>query len=187
MQLSAAHYNATHCNTHCTILQHNASVVAVKVWLRRVTVCCRECCSVMQYVAVCCSVLQCVQPNTHTTTHCSTLQRKVSVMAVNVWSLGLIFAVKLQPTATHFNTLQHPATPCNTLQHTASHCNELQSTAAHDICQEIEEATHCNTLQHTATHCNTLQHTATHTATHCNTLQHTATHCNTLCRYVTCV
>jgi len=39
----------------------------------------------------------------HTATHCNTLQH----------------------TATHCNTLQHTAAHCNTLQHTATHCNTL--------------------------------------------------------------
>ena len=51
---------------------------------------------------------------------------------------------------------------------------------------QVIPATHCNTMQHIATHCNTLQHTAFpwHTrqriATHCNVLRHTATHCSIL-------
>jgi len=41
-------------------------------------------------------------------------------------------------------------------------CSELQCVA---VCCDLLRQTHGNTLQHTATHCNTLQHTATH----CNT------------------
>jgi len=93
-------------------------------------------CSVLQCVAVCCSVL-----------HQSHLSRD--------WQTRL-----MQHTATHCSTLQHTAihkkltneidaTHCNTLQHTATHCNT----------QETDKRDWCNTLQHTATHCNTLQYT----------------------------
>ena len=90
--------------------------------VRECAVCCSGsvCCSVLQCVAVCCSVgwmksvrepRGCV-PLRPRARHCKTLH-----------------------TATHC-TLQHTA-HCNILQHTA-HCNTLQHTA-----------THCNTLQHT--------------------------------------
>ena len=110
-----------------------------------------HCASVLQCLAVCCSVpaLQCVA-----LCLCrSVLQCACVVVCCNV------LQCRLQPRTellfrhtcdmTHSratNTLQHIATHCNTLQHVATHCNTL-----HHI------ATHCNTLQHTATRCLTLQ------------------------------
>jgi len=73
-------------------------------------------CSVLQRVAVWCSVLQAkwrLDGGKVPFAHCNTLQN----------------------TATHCNTLQHTATHCHTLPHTATHCNALQHTA-----------TRCNTL-----------------------------------------
>ena len=69
----------------------------------------------LQCVAVCCSVLQCVADTNNgmsaffLMTYCSTLQH----------------------TAAHCSTLQHTAAHCSTLQHTATHCSTLQHTAAH--------------------------------------------------------
>jgi len=145
---------------------------------------------VLQCVAVCCSVLQCV-------VHIHSLYTRVReprvLQCVAVcWSVLQCVAVccsvlqcveppqsprgepraARQPFYIHCNTLQHTcnthATHCNTLQHTTTtHCN---NTLQH-IYYFIYSATHmqqtCNTH---ATRCNTLQHTTT---THCNnTLQH---------------
>jgi len=86
-------------------------------------------CSVLQCVAVCCSVLQALRCTSNQSSEpCEMAQYSHP-----------------QHTATHCNPLQHTAVHCNTLQYTATHCSTLQHTA-----------THCNTLQHTATHCNTL-------------------------------
>jgi len=102
--------------------------------------------------------------------------------------------VRLLPTTTHCNTLQHSATLGNTLQHTATHrntlqhsatlCNTLQHTATHQVhnrkhacaTHPSKTATHSNTQQHTATHSNTQQHTAIQR----NILQHKPTQCNTV-------
>jgi len=121
---------------------------------------------VLQSVAVCCSVLQCVavclvssatfsrRPTRHSTTH------------------AFIKASTMQHTSTHCKTPTfvnpnnapiHTNPPCNTVQHAAIHSNSLQLTA-----------THCNTAPHKRLAC------AQHIAIHCNTLQRTVTHCNTL-------
>ena len=156
------------------------------------------CCSVLQRVAVCCSVLQCFS----NVFACVIISRYEFVS----------FTVFLSWSRLHVTN----ATPCNTLQHTATHCNirvreyrsaaVMESFTCHESNKLQQAASRCNTLQHTATHYTTLQHTATHcntlqptkshdlvssndhtrthiaqhTASHCNTLQHTATHCNTL-------
>jgi len=127
------------------------------------------------FVAVCCSVLQCVavqlSHNLQGCTRCSCAETHLQ------W-------VYVQRNATYCNILQHAATRCRLMcrrrpakDMRAMHCNTLQK----------------NTLQHTAAHCNTLQHTATRClfmcrkrhaknmpAMHCNTLQHTATYCDIL-------
>jgi len=113
------------------------------------------CCSVLQCVAVCYSVLSVVQS---TSLHPAD-------------SFDCILQHTLQHAATHaaahatqrqFNVGIY----CNTLQHTAAdmYCNTLQHTATHD-----------NTRQHTASHDKTLHHTE-HTVTHSNTVQHTLQH-----------
>ena len=112
---------------------------AIQMW------CSVVCCSVLQRVAACCSVL--LLPATPTltgATRCNALPHPAT------------YCNTLHYTATHSTTLQHTATHCSTQQRTATHCNALQRTA-----------THCNALQRTATHCIELQHTATHTATCC--------------------
>ena len=162
-------------------------------------------CSMLQFVAVYCDVLQSVAMQVLVVVWCEC----VTCFAWGWGGRGLEARCNtLQQTATHCNTLQHTATHCNTLQHTHSearsrildtsfdsyiHYNTLQHTATH--CNILQyTVTHCTTLQqHTATNflcvaccCNTLQHIETHNntqqpiATKCNTLQHTATHYNTL-------
>ena len=134
-------FRAYRCAALCCIVLQYVRRVSV---LQRVAVYC----SVLRYVAGCCGVLQC----------CIVLQyvRRVSVYAHYFKGLAFLYSKE---------DALHPATYCNTLQCTATRCNTLRHTA-----------THCTTLHHTATHCNTLQPTTTHY----NTLQHTVTHCNTL-------
>ena len=136
-------------------------------------------------VAVCCSVLRCVEENLGCWWWaCERLR--------NGWQRSKSPSTHcniLQHTGTHSNTLQHTATHCNTLERTATHCNTLHHTASHPltyVCATgiVDEQTSTqeetgnaqkvslNTLQHAATHCNTLQHTATH----CSTLHHITTH-----------
>jgi len=137
------------------------------------------------HIAVCCSVLQCVQcvsvwcsvyvnhtciyPFIHIYTHthethemtggncCDQKGRTYRSWATN--------CNMLTHTDTHCNALKHAATRCNTLLHTAKsggNCFEQQCWTSRSC------ATHCNILQHKAAHCK-------HTATRCNTLRHTAT------------
>jgi len=112
----------------------------------------------LQRVALCCSVLQCVA------VCCIALYNKYWADTVdNIYKSNLLIC-----NTTHFNTLQLAATHCTTLHHTVSHCTILHHTAPH-----------CTIMHHTAPRCNTLKFTAIH-CNSCNTLQHTATHCNTL-------
>jgi len=158
--------------------------------LQRVAVCCSVwqcvwhhvsvCCSVLQCLTECCSVLQCVA------VCCSVLQcvpvdEACMVDAETRWiSSNTMLACPYSSIATsaiHCNTVQHPATHCNIVQHTCD--------GAWRDCCEIDTRCHVsNTLQHTATCCNTLQHSAAH----CNSPQHTATRLQCMtwlmrCRY----
>jgi len=149
------------------------------------------CCSEVQCVVVCCSVLQVARSGP--TTRKTAIKHNDNATASNCRIL--------QHPATHYNTLKHTATHCNSLQHTATHCNTMQHTATHAAKYQttiqnktlIMAATLCTTLQHTATHCNTHFNTLDQTPIQPQTLikyqrwkfllwlQHTATHCNTLC------
>jgi len=104
------------------------------------------CSSVLQCVAVCCSLCVAVC--------CGVCSRVFSIFTRAQLSQTRHGTIILQHTATHCKTLQHIATYCNTLQHTQ--CPAKSNTSRNNT------ATHCNTLQHTATHCSTLQHTAAH-------------------------
>jgi len=215
LHCSTLQHTATHCNTlqhtatHYNTLQHTPETKTsstnnrIASRLLRVLSCiefwecklndsfCYYCVScVLQCVAVCCSVLQCVAADFRECLVIWIFENAISkilfiiiVFRVCCSVLQCVAAdfqeclviVFWECTAAHCNI----TTRCNTLQHTATHCNTLQHTA-----------THCTTLQHTATHCNIRQHTGNtiinkeplriYTATHCNTLQRTATHCNTL-------
>jgi len=133
--------------------------------------------SVLQLIAVCCSVLlsACAQ------SVCANMCLSICLPSLRVCmcvclcvcvcgcvcvyrcqrcALGCCCYLRFHPSLTIFLCLSmplyvywncHTATP---LQHTATHCNTLQHTA-----------THCNTLQHAAPHCTTLQHTATQALT----------------------
>ena len=131
--------------------------------------------SVLQYIAVCCSVL----PRTPAPRHMESTW--TLLVAVYVAVLVAVCCSVLQCVAMCCNVLQCAAVCCPARQRFAiwnpRHCNTMQHTASQycntDHCVErnlVTTATHCNTaLQHsTATqHCNTaLQHTATQ---HCNT------------------
>ena len=107
----------------------------------------------VQCVAVCLSVLQCVALTSLESLHDYPYIPAVKANLVD------------RHTATYCNTLQHTATHCNILQHLATPCNTQQ-----------HPATHYNKLQHTATHCKgaNQKSSSPHTATHCNSLQHTA-------------
>jgi len=144
---------------------------------------------VLQCVAVCCSVLQCVAehrtflvmfPPLHILATLLPGMRcppPVAAQKVDVCVQRLVGSYTLQHTTTHCNTLQH-----DTVR------NILHPVAAQKVDVCVQRLAGRYTLQHTATHCNTNAakhaathwHTLLHTTTHCcNTLQHTATHCNT--------
>jgi len=165
------------------------------------------CCSVLQCVAVCCSVLPLIVVRV-----CFILYWAVEVHSFDalIWctscwgALYLSFSVKKktewniqvhqEKKNRKWNIQMHLNTQGLTLQCFEMHFNILQHTS-----------THCNisSLHHTATHCNTLQHAtfpwghiglnrvrlivgddfvSRCILTHCNPLQHTATYtlCNTL-------
>jgi len=127
--------------------------------------------SVLQCVAVCCNVLQCVAGVKSEELYLSTIHM-------------LTASYTLPPPPRN-----HNATHCNT-----THCNTLQRNAhAHSILYAPFPAMLSRPLPRSATHCSTLQHntrpyclvyapfpakilnTQQHTATNCNMLQHTAT------------
>ena len=140
--------------------------------------------SVLQCVAVCCSVLKddnvkrCLI-RAHTATHCNTLQHSATQTThCNRWQRGAVLdkgtrelrlaVVRGQLGSVGRGWLHHgrytAVTHCNN-NNTAAHCNTLQYAAIL-----------CNTLQYAAIHCNTLEHIAIYN----NTPHHTAIHCNTL-------
>jgi len=157
--------------------------------------CVAVCCSVLQYVAVCCFmwiVLQCVA-------WCCSALHTALMLTQSIKSCTQISSYMYR------DSLQHTAAHCNTLQYTATHCDTSlrhillwvhESSSAVNTCIRIihiqTTATHCNTLQHTATHCETFsicKHmhpyythindcTQTSLYMYRHSLQHTATHCN---------
>ena len=122
---------------------------------------CRKRCSmlqsnyILQYVAVCCSVLQ-----------CASIKRALCLR-------GRLKKKRQKSTAKHCEALQSTAKHCKALQSTAKHCKvlqskELQSTAKNckalqiisKNCKELQRTTkHCKALQSTAKYCNELQST----------------------------
>jgi len=132
--------------------------------------CVEVCFRVLQGVAVCCSMMQCL-----ILAACSSvLQRVLQYAAVCCIVLQLC------------STLQH------TLQHMATHSNTLHTSGPSNLLTIVQHtASHGNTRQYTAKHCNTLQHTETrythsaapesshNAATYCAKLPHIATLWNT--------
>jgi len=114
--------------------------------------------TMLQRVAVCCSVLQCdlnndgrIPANTSAAYSEGGLPNFCSIFRKRISCILLQF--------------EHVAANCNALQRTASHCNAMQRTAMH-----------CSTLQCTAAHCNALQHNAIYYSM----LQRIATRCDML-------
>jgi len=106
---------------------------------------------VLQYVAVRCSMLQCVavffpRHTSPSLTPCC-----------SVWSC----CSALQGVAVCCSVLQCIAVCCSVLQCVAVCCNVVMS---YQILASLHSCTMgcCKTLQHIATHCSTLQHTAAH-------------------------
>jgi len=89
------------------------------------------CCSVLPCVAVCCSVLQyaavCCSVLPYVTVCCIVLRCVACSLLHAAWCTANLHRNILN--ATHCNTLQHSATHCNTLQPAATHCSTLQHTA----------------------------------------------------------
>ena len=165
---------ATHCNVmKCTAIQcNNKNTLALnscRVSVFSYACCC--CCEMVQTVAafVCCSVLQCVAVSCsllHVITACCSVLQFVAVYGMRGCLLrissffckkpcaetGMIIILIEELLLTMFST-----THCNTLQHTAKYCKSLQQ-------QKSPTQLGLSTAgQHTATHCNTQQHTHTHT------------------------
>ena len=86
--------------SHCTTLQHTASLLIAH-------------CNALQRTATHCSTLQ------HTAAHCGTLQHTTT--HYNTLQHTATHCNTLQHTATHCNTLQHTATHCNMPQRRAQH------------------------------------------------------------------
>jgi len=82
-----------------------------------------QCCSVLQCVAVCCSV-----PATSNRTQLET----------DDFSIISSFRILSRQHTTTQNTAKH----CKTLQHTATHCNTLQHTATHSTPPGLNLATY---------------------------------------------
>jgi len=122
--------------------------------------------------------------------HCNTMMRLPSIILKDHFLLtSWLYANALQPTATHYNTLQHtstqwctskaspPRTPlyvlyirsmptrCNTLQHTATQCNKtmrLSSIDPTNLTLFSNVYSILALLQYAANHYKTLPFTATH-------------------------
>jgi len=151
---------ATHCNTHCSTrhLYDTATHRVLQCVLQRVAACCsmlqcvRICgtnCSTSCGMHVCCSVLQCVAMC------CSVLQCVAVCCSSNQFGPH---RPRIEFTVVHCSTLQYKK---HKLQHTATHCITL-----------LQNRIHLQSYCHT--HCKALQHTATHTATCYNTLNQSA-------------
>jgi len=97
-------------------------------------------CSVLQFVAVCCSVLQWFGWRNYSD-HSDDVPYLIPMMILKIRMIL-------------YNTLQHSASHCNTLQHFASHCNTLQHTAAQCSTMHHESIQNDpNDVQHSDDHC----------------------------------
>ena len=185
---NALQRTATHCNTTATQLQHNCNALQRNVHkdfcgdqgpsdnfagahccsehavrcldARHLCLALHAVSCMVQCVAACCSVLQCVSLDAHrlrcllcVAVCCSVLQCVAACCGVlqcfGCDARRLCLALHAVSCVVQC-VAAYTATPCNTLQHPATHCNTLH-----------HAATHCNTLQHTTTHCTALQHTCT--------------------------
>ena len=188
--------DATHCDTlqraatHCNSLQltaHKYSLVLVddedasgsaeKEECLDLFMCVAVCYSVLQRVAACCRVLQCIQHRTQ-----AIVRRERSVLTYscvlqrNAVCCGVLQCTQSQDARDSAQRVEYldificVAAWCSVLQ-----CTHRKLLWMMKLCEPIR-----STSNHNATHCNTLQHTATH----CDTLRHTATHCNTLQQHI---
>jgi len=131
-------HTATHCNTlqqtatHLNLLQHilfqrgadmaNHAVLVV-VCVLQMCECFPVRCSVLQFVAVYCDVLQSVAMQVLVVVWCEC----VTCFAWGWGGRGVEARSRILDTSfdihIQHNTLQHTATHCNILQYTATHCN----------------------------------------------------------------
>ena len=131
------------------------------------------CCSMLQRVAVCCGVLQCVTLDATTETSlwrcsvcCSMLQCVAACCGV-LWCVAVIYRV-----------LQCVAVCCSVLQLVTAYCSELQRVAVFEVrCPKPDEPTEAvSVLQHVAGCCSVLQGVAGC----CRVLQRVAACCSVL-------
>ena len=142
---NSLHYSVVVCDTtDCAVAAHKTLPPPMCVCgscRQKVRVWVVVCCSVLQRVAVCCSV--CVG---HAKKGCGRAS-----CAVICGAHARVYGD---------NTLYRTATQCNTLQHTATHCNTLQQTTwvmPHKREAAVLVLMHtCVNWQHTTAHCNAL-------------------------------
>ena len=148
----------------------------------------------LQCVALCCSVLQCVA--VYSTTwyrmYILTPCTPVCVSQASVAEAEHFLVLDASVVFTHgidWHALNSLAGNATVTTENATHTAPVLAVAyGHDSMGErVEEVEsfcnlvqRCSTLQHIAPHCNTLQHTHQRTAMHCDALQNIATHCDTL-------
>ena len=110
-QHTATNYATTHCNT--LLEPHTGTALMSSLSLR----------TVLQYVAVCCSMLQCAS------------------VCCSAWQYDMTHMHKSHRVQTfltiYCNTLQHAATHCNTPQHTATepHAGPGKNSSNSSICK----------------------------------------------------
>jgi len=113
---------------------------------------------VLQCVAACCSVLQCVAAVVVYVVSCHlVVWHDTSQLDISKRKLYMI----CQCVAVCCSVLQCVAVCCSVLQYVAVCCSVLQRVAVFfliesNLLPEEHTATYCKTLQHTAKHCNTL-------------------------------
>ena len=155
----------------------------------------RNCCSVLQCVAVCCSsVLQCVAVSQTTSNIRNSTPNGLVLISILfvTWTIHTCDMTHSYVSHDPFMCVWWPIHMCDTTHSYLWHvsficviwpfhmCDMTYSNVWHDSCIRVTWLIHMcdmtrssvsSTLQHNPTHFSTLQHTATH----CNTLQHTAT------------
>jgi len=130
------------------------------------------CCSALQCVTVCGSVL----PSSliHSTTGRGVLQ--CVAVGCGVLQCAAVCCSVLLSSLMHSTTWKRCVAVC---------CSVLQCVAVR--CARAQETWQCKDPARTCKYVALCEEIAQHTATHCNTLQHAATHCNTHTRTGECV
>jgi len=111
-----------HTATHCNLLQHTATLLALPAHGRRernilIIIVAKRQLNPKYHTATHCNTLQ------HTATHCTTLQHTATPLDTRTsttraqCSDNHVLKTWSQPQVSHCNTLQHSATLCNNLQH----------------------------------------------------------------------